>query len=358
MTTMVRRKVHLTPTSALRVAAVAVGALALLTAMDRSRLILYWLVTAAAAALLLDGPVRVLARWIRRGLAVAAVTVLTLVGTGLLTYGIVDAAVDQYDALRRAAPAAAASLERSDRVGDLAQRVRLAERTDAVVAQAPERLFGSPADAAQTAAQGLGEVALVITLTIFMLVAYERFEQRVLSLDEASRRGLGRWVGLDAGVTAGARSARQAVGRVLVLGALTGVVAQVADAPAPIALALWMAWWRLLPLLGAVVGYAPLVLVLATHLPALVAAGALLALAAADVAVWWTFRSRVTPEGVDLPMGVITAVAFTGGVEMAGIVGAVVAVVVAHVAVGMVRLAARPEPDDVEDTVPAPAGGS
>ena len=332
-----RVRVHLTPSSGVRVAAVAVAVLALLVALDRSRLVLHWLVTAAAAALLLDGLVRGLARWARRGLALAAVTVLTLVGAALLTYGVVDAAVDQYDALRDSAPEAAASLEQSDRVGGLAERLRLAERTDALVEQAPERLFGSPADAAQTAAQRLGEVALVITLTVFVLVAYERFEQRISDVDEASRRGLGRWVGLDAGVTAGARSARLAVGRVVLLGALVGVVAELADVRAPMALGLWMAWWRLLPLAGVVVGYAPLVLLLATDRPEVVAVVVLLVLAGAEALVRWGLGTAASAHGLGVPTGVLTIVAFSGGVEMAGVVGAVVAVVVVRVAVGAVR---------------------
>lgn len=346
MTGTVRRRVQLTPASAVRVAAVVVAALALLTALDRSRLILHWLVTAAAAALLLDGPVRALARWMHRGVAVAAVTVLTLLGAALLTYGVVDAMVEQYDGLRSTAPAAAASLETSERVGDLAQRVRLSERTEALVEQAPERLFGSPADAAQTAAARLGEIILVITLTIFMLVVYERFEQRVQSVDEASRQALGSWVGLDAGVTAGARSARQAVARVLLLGVLTGVVAEVVGAPAPLALGLWMAWWRLLPLAGLVVGYAPLVLVLSADRPALLAVVALLALAAVEVAVRWTLGAAGSGRSLGVPMGVITVAAFSAGVEMAGVVGAVVAVVLAHVAVGAARgtVKSAPEP--------------
>lgn len=337
-------RVHLTPVSAVRVAAVGVAAVALLLALDRSRLVLHWLVTAAAAALLLDGLVRGLARWVRRGLALAAVTVLTLVGAALLTYGVVDTAVDQYDALRDSAPEAALSLEESDRVGGLAERLRLAERTDALVEQAPERVFGSPADAARTAAQQLGEVALVITLAVFVLVSYERFEQRVLDLDEASRRGLGRWVGLDAGVTAGARSARLAVGRAVVLGGLVAVVADLADVRAPLALGLWMAWWRLLPLLGVVVGYAPLVLLLATDRPEVVAVVVLVALAGAEALVRRVLGTAGSPHGLAVPMGALTLVAFSGGVEMAGVVGAVVAVVVVRVAVGAVRSTVEPGP--------------
>jgi predicted PurR-regulated permease PerM len=356
MTAGPRQRVALTPASAVRVAVVAVLAVAVLIALGRSRLILHWLVTAAAAALLLDGLVRALARYVRRGLAVAAVTILTLVGAGLLTYGVVDTAFEQYKALRQSAPAAAASLERSDRVGGLATRLEFADRTEAVVEQAPERLFGSPADAAQTAARGLGEVLLVITLTIFMLVAYERFEQRIQDVDAASRQGLGRWAGLDAGVSAGATNARRLIGRVLVLGAITAVVAEVAGVPAPLALGLWMAWWRLLPLVGVAVGYAPLVLLPVTDRSLLVVAGALLALAAAEAGVRWALGTCASAGGLGLPMGLLTALAFSGGVEMAGVVGAVVAVVLAHVAVGAARAALEQTDGDPSDGVASGAG--
>lgn len=332
MTTPARQRVQLTPASAVRVVAVAVATLAVLVSLDRSRLILHWLVTAAAAALLLDGPVRALARFVRRGLAVTAVTVLTLVGAALLTYGVVDAVVEQYDRLRDAAPAAA---ERLEDQYDSAREVRLAERTDAFVAEAPERLLGSPADAARTTAERLGEVLLVLTLTVFMLVAYERFEQRLLDVDGAHQR----WAGLDAGVGAGARSARYAVGRALVLGAAAGLVGQLADVPAPFALGLWMAWWRLLPLLGTVVGYAPLVLLLVTERHALVTVVALAVLGVVEVCVWWALHGMHARDILGVPMGVVTVVAFSGGVEMAGVVGAVVAVVAAHVAVGAARAA-------------------
>ena len=334
-------EVRLTPVFAVRVAAVVVGAVLVLLVLVRARTVLHWLVTAAAAAMLLDGPVRALVeRRVSRGLAVLAVTVTTLAGAALLTYGVVDAVVDQYDNLQQEAPAAVEQLVESGPLADLDESLDLVARTDDLVASAPERLFGTPASAARTAAERLGEVALVITLTVFMLVAYERFEERLLRLNAAGHPW--RWVGIDLGVHEGATSARHVIGRAVALGVVTAVVAEVAGAPAPAVLGLWMAWWRLLPGLGLIAGHAPLVLLLVTDQPRLVAAVALLALAAAELVVRIVDAHAAVRSTPHVPMRFLTAVAFTAGFELGGVTGAVVVVVVVHVAVGVLQEAAAP----------------
>ena len=325
-------RVRLPASFALRVAATALGTLAVLAALQEARTVLHWIVTAAVAALLLDGPVRFLAaRRVPRPLAVGLVTVVAVAGAALLTYGVVDAVVEQYGHLSSTAPAAAADLSRTGPFPELWQRVRLVGRTTALLEQAPERLFGSPASVARTAAERLGEVVLVLTLTVFLLVTYERFEARLLRLAQTGVAW--RWSGIDLGVAAGASRARLVVGRVLVLGAATAAVAQAVDVPAPVALGLWMAWWRLLPVLGVVVGYAPVVLLLVTGSTAVVAAAALLVLAAAEAVVAVAVQRRTAQA--PLPMGFLSAVAFGAGFEMAGVTGSVVAVVLAHLAVGV-----------------------
>ncbi|MCW2613150.1 MAG: hypothetical protein JWN08_144 [Frankiales bacterium] len=332
-------EVQLAPVFAVRVAATAVGAVVVLLVLVRSRTVLHWLITAGAAAMLLDGLVRALVdRRVGRGLAVLLVVVTTLVGAALLTYGVVDAVVVQYGHLRDSAPAAVAELVRDGPFPDLDRRLHLVDRTSTLVEQAPERLFGSPASAARTAAERLGQVALVLTLTVFMLVAYERFEQRLLRLNAAGHPW--RWVGLDVGLAAGASSARHVIRRVVVLGLVTAVVAELAGVPGPAVLGLWMAWWRLLPVLGLLVGHAPLVLLLLTDQPRSVAVVSLLALAVAEVVsrlVDHRASGRTTHE---LPMAFLSALAFTAGFELGGVAGAVVVVVLVHLVVGVLQEAA------------------
>ena len=336
-------RVRLPASFGLRVAVTALGTLAALTGLQQARTVLHWIVTAAVAALLLDGPVRSLvARRVPRGLAVGFVTIVAVAGTALLTYGVVDAVVEQYQHLSSTAPAAAADLARTGPVPDLWQRIRLVERTTVLLEQAPERLLGPPASVARTAAERLGEVVVVLTLTVFVLVTYERFEARLLQLAQAGVRW--RWSGVDSGISLGARGARLAVARVLVLGAATAVVTQAVGVPAPVALGLWMAWWRLLPVLGVVAGHAPGILLLSTGESASVAAAALLVLAAVEalVAVVQAAARRDDPR--PFPMAFLTAVAFAAGFEMAGAVGSVVAVVLTHVTLGVLQEASAPDP--------------
>lgn len=333
------QRVRLAPVAAVRTVATAVGVVVVLIVLVRSRTVLHWIVTAGAAAMLLDGPVRALmVRRVRRGLAVLTVTTATLAGAALLTYGVVDAVVDQYAKLQQSAPDAVAGLVEEGWLADVDDRLDLVGRTGELVAQAPERLLGSPASAARTAAERLGEVVLVITLTVFMLVAYERFEQRLSRLN-AEGHPL-RWTRIDAGAHDGAAAARSVIGRVVVLGLLTAVVAQISGVPAPAVLGLWQAWWRLLPVLGVVVGHAPLVLLLVTDTSRAVTVLALLALLAAELVVRLVQRRR---WALPTPMAFLSAVAFLGGFELGGVVGAVVLVVLAHLAVGVLERAASPE---------------
>ena len=335
------QEVRLAPVFAVRVAVIAVGAVVLLIVLMRARLVLHWIVTAGAAAMLLDGPVRgLIERRVPRALALLSVTLGTLAGAALLTYGVVDAVVDQYGNLREAAPAAVADLVRSGPLADLDRRLDLVARTSDLIDQAPERLFGTPASAARTAAERLGEVVLVITLTVFMLVAYERFEQRLMRMNAAGHPW--RWVGIDLGVSDGASGARHVIGRAVALGAVTALVAQLAGVPAPVVLGLWMAWWRLLPVLGLVIGHAPLVLLLITDRPRTVAAVALLALIIAEELVRLVdIRTSVRPPP-HVPMAFLSALAFMAGFELGGVTGAVVVVVLAHLAVGVLKAAAAP----------------
>jgi predicted PurR-regulated permease PerM len=326
-----RVEVRLTATSGLRLAATAVAVVLVLLGLERARTVLHWLVTAAAAALLLDGPVRALAqRGVRRGVAVAAVTVTVLAAAALLTYGAVDAVVEQYASLRETAPAAV--LQVAGELSSDGATTGVDERVRRLVDTAPRRLFGSPASAARTAAERVGEVTLVVTLTVFMLVAYERFEGRLAR--SAAAGVLERWSGVDAGLSAGARSARSVVLRACVGGLVVALLARGLDAPGPVVLGLWAAWWRLLPVLGPLVGAAPLLLLVLAEHPAPVAAAAAVLVVTAEVLLRlaWPVSRELGP--VPVPMAFLSAVAFAAGFEVGGVVGAAVVVVLAHLAVG------------------------
>jgi predicted PurR-regulated permease PerM len=163
-------------------------------------------------------------------------------------------------------------------------------------------------------------------------------------------------------VSTGARRARLDIARVIVLGASTAVVAQAVDVPAPVALGLWTAWWRLLPVLGVVVGYAPIVLLLSTGHSAVVVVAALLVLVAVEAVTAVVHGAARRTDLRPLPMGFLTAVAFAAGFEMAGATGSVVLVVLVHLVVGVLAETARgradPDPSASEADVSGRRSGA
>jgi putative glutathione S-transferase len=331
------RQVRITPATALRAAVTALGAVAVLVVLRRSHDVIEWLVTAAVIAVLLNGPVHALAGRVHRGLAVAAISIVTLAVLAGVAFGVADAALDQYRILRTAAPAAAAGLEQSPRFTDLAVRVRLVERTRDAVEAIPSALFGPPASVAQTAAQRLGAFLLVATLAVFMLATYDRFVRWFLQLNVTAQHRW-RWsAAVGPGAYRGVRAARHAFGRAALLGFATAVVAELVGLPAPVVLGLWMALWRLLPLLGIVVGYTPLVLLLVAEHPASVTTLALTALGASELVALLVERKAFRRPVGGLPIAFVSAAALAAGFEFAGVVGAVVALVIAHIAVGILE---------------------
>jgi predicted PurR-regulated permease PerM len=343
------RPVIIPPATALRIIAVAVGTVVLLIALERARTILELIIIAGATALLLDGPVQTLTRWLRRGFALALVVLVGLAFAGLVAYGVAHTVVNEYHQLQAAAPRAAEQIATSPRLADLARRAQLVVRTKAFVDAAPGNLIDDPVAAARAATTRLGEFLLVASLTVIMLVELGTMRRHVVSSGSTWLLSPGE---LSAGLTDGARTARYAVARAMMLGGLVAVAAAVAGIPGAAVLGVWMAWWRLLPLLGLLVGYAPLVLLLGTEHPAWVTLLTLLALAAAEVLVLRLDRAR--PRRVSLvPMASASALAVFAGFEWAGAVGSVVTVVVAHIAVGVLRAAVRTGRHPVPGAEPA-----
>jgi putative heme transporter len=243
----VTRSVRIAPATALRTIAVAVGTIVVLLALERARTVLEWLVIAAATAILLDGPVQALARRMPRGVAVGLVALTGLAVAGLIAYGVAQTLVDQYHELQAAAPRAAEEIAASPRLANLALRAHLVDRTREFVDATPGNLIGDPIAAAKAASTRLGEFVVVASITVIMLVEAGSLRGRLVGSGAASRFLSS--AEFSAGLTDGARSARYAVARAVTLGGVVGVAAAAVGIPGAVVLGVWMAWWRLLPLL-------------------------------------------------------------------------------------------------------------
>jgi predicted PurR-regulated permease PerM len=236
------------------------SALALIRLVAASQRVLGWILAAAAIAGLLEPAVRRLQRRMPRGAAAGLVAVITLATVGFIAYRTVDEIVAQSAALQEAAPRRARALERSERFGDFAREVKLAERTERFVDGVPARLRGgSPADAIRSATtRGVSYLATTILALFFLLHGPRIARAAALQVRSRSRRLRLESVA-EATFRRGFGYARGSIGMAAGAGLLAFVMARAADVPGAAPLALWVAVWDLVPLMGVFVGGLPIV---------------------------------------------------------------------------------------------------
>ena len=317
----------------LAVATVAATLLALRVLESAGRII-GWLAMAAAIASLLSPAISALARKVPHGVAVAVVGIGTLVLIGGVAYGLVEDVVQQMEVLQREAPRLAAEVEESGSFADAAREARLAERVEDLVDQIPARLRGGTAAEAVRSATTRGLAFLAVTvLTVFLVLHGPRLlDAGRRQIRNDSRRDLA--ARLTAAVeTRAIGYARGSVGIAALSGMVAFGLARAADVPGPAPLALWVALWDLVPLLGTVLGALPIVALAAIESPA---KGALLAVAFVGWEVIEALFLQRPLEQRTLRLGPFLTVAFgVMGVELYGIAGGLLAILAAAVMVAV-----------------------
>jgi len=314
------------------IVALVAAAAAVFTIVGASRRVLGWMLAAAAIAGLLQPIVELLRRRIPRGAAVAAVMVVLIGTVGLVVYAAVNSVVHEANVLREAAPERADKLEDSDRFGELARRAKLTERTERLVTDLPQRLRGgTPADALRSAAtRGLAFLATFV-LTLFLLLHGQRLARAALAQipDAGARRRASR-VGL-AAYRRGFGYAGGSLVLAIAFGLFTTALARAAGVPGAIPLGLWAACWDLLPIGGAVLGALPVVALAAATSPA--KAAGLLALFVLYQIIENVYAQRRLERSTVKVGPALTVVTFSAGLELYGIGGALVSLLVLAVAV-------------------------
>jgi predicted PurR-regulated permease PerM len=325
------------------------GLLAVVAAAQR---VIGWILVAATLAGLLHPVVSMLARRMPRALA-TGIVMLTLVGTlGTVGYGLVDDIQRETRRLQDAGPERAREIERSERFGDFARDIRLAERTERFLRRLPERLRGgTTAEALQAAAtRGVAFLATGV-LTVFFLQHGPRLARDgARQLHDVRRRER-----LGAVAIAVYRRAFGYAGASLVMSLAAGlaayVVARMANVPGPAALGVWVGLWDLVPVAGAVVGALPIVAFAAAS-----SGERALTVAAAFVA-YQVVENVLVQRNVErstVKVGpFVTLAAGLVGLELSGVAGALIAVLAATMAVSATDELAgggmRDEPPDTQD---------
>jgi predicted PurR-regulated permease PerM len=306
--------------------------LALLAVVAASQRVIGWILVAAALAGLLHPLVSVLARRMPRALATAAV-MLTLVGAvGAVGYGLVDDVQRETRRLQQAGPERARELEASPRFGTVARDIKLSERTDRFLHDLPQRLRGGTAAEALRAAATRG-VAFLATgvLTVFFL----QHGPRLARGGRNQVRDPGRRARLNGLVVAVYRRAFGYASGSLAMSLAAGLAAflacRMAHVPGPAAFGVWVGLWDLVPLAGAFIGALPIVVLAAAS-----SGGRALWLIVAFVA-YQAVENLVVQRSVErstVRVGpFVTLAAGLVGIELSGVAGALLAVLVATIAI-------------------------
>jgi predicted PurR-regulated permease PerM len=346
-----RTVLRLSPVSILRAVAMFALTLAVLAGVSASGRVIGWILAAASLAAFFHPIVDLLDRRMPRALALVAVLVVTVSIVGGIAYAVVDDVTAQVNDLRRALPEAAKDIEQSSRFGETAQDLHLAERAQAFVDELPDRLRGgNVSDAIRSAATRGVAVLITTVLTIFFLIHGPKLVEGALRQVPEDRR---------AEVRAAAASAYRrswayisgSLAMAVMAGAVAYVAADLVGLPGKAALALWVALFDLLPLVGLLLGSAPIILLAATTTSWQKSVVVTLVLVGWQLIEALRLQRDVEIRSLHIGPFVSLVVAFVGlqlygiGGVFAGLVGAVVLAAVLDEAFGHGPRSAFPRPD-------------
>jgi predicted PurR-regulated permease PerM len=258
-----RSVLRFTPSSAAALALALLAAMVLRNAMTAAHRIIGWGVASIVVAVLLKTPVDRLARYVPRVVALLVAGIGIAAVAGVLVYGVFDDLQSESRTLRRVGPQAAASLEqRDDRIGRVAQDLRLEERASDAF-EALEVRFGIRTEVLAEAAGTLPTYFVCFILTIFLVIYGPRIVEGGLDQvrDPQRRERLDRMVHV--GVDRGRSYLWWALGQGWLVGLATFGLATVTDLPAPTLLGLFAGVAATVPYIGIVVGSLPAVMLTA-----------------------------------------------------------------------------------------------
>ena len=297
------------------------------------RRILVWLLVAGFVAAVLSPAVSILERrGFRRGLAVAAVTIGLVLIIGALLYVFVRPLVTQSIEFAQNLPETVDRIQRAPLVRQALERFNLEQRVEQASPELPQRLLGLSGplvSAFASLAAFLVALISVVVLAVFLLIYGPQFAATGLALvgervkQERLRRLGGRSLQAVSGWVAGN------VLTSIVAGIATTVVLLLIGVPYGGLLGLWVAFADLIPLVGATLGAIPAIIIAFTvSIPVGIAV-------VIFFVVYQQFENHVLQPAVYgktiklNPFLVLLAVLV--GVELAGFLGALLALPVAGI---------------------------
>ncbi len=222
--------------------------------------VLGWAIASIVAAVLLSPLVSLLDRVLPRALAIILVFLaVAAIGIGARSLYVTQLQ-DQIDFLAEHAPDIASGIEdRSDRVGEVARQIGLVDRVGELTERLQDNL-GTPSDALVDAARSVPAYVVCFILTIFFMLYGPRIITAGLERTPADRRQR------NGEILRGAARSTQiqigaAVAGAVVVGLVIWLVGTILDVPSVGLFALFGAAVSVVPYLGILVGWLPLVIV-------------------------------------------------------------------------------------------------
>ena len=327
----------------------AVGVLlayALAQAVVKAQSILILVVVAFFIALGLNPLVRMLTqRGMKRGLAVLLVLLGVVVVFALAIFAVVPVFVEQIGNLVQTGPDILQRTLRNPQVNDLNDRYQIVDRAkSALGAQGlASRVFGGVVGAATAAAGALLSGFTLLILSLYFLVSLPQIKGAIVRLAPASRRNRASY--LSEQIFARISSY---ISGTFIVAAIAGIISFVfllviGLGEYALALAVLIAVLDIIPLVGATIAALIIVIIAFTHS---VTTGiiALVFYLLYQQFENYVVQPRVFKKAVDVPGALVVIAALVGG-TLLGIIGALLAVPVAAVALLILREVAQPRLD-------------
>ncbi|MEP7053921.1 MAG: AI-2E family transporter [Actinomycetota bacterium] len=327
--------------------------LVVLRVLSAAGRVIGWMLVAAALAGLLHPIVNFLGRYMRRGLATVLVMIAAVSIGGFVVRGLVTDVVRETERLKTVAHDATGRVEDgSGGFADFAKSVHLQQRTDRFVDLVPDQLAGGGTAAEKLRANATRFVSFLATfvLTLFLLLHGPRIAGAAAKqiADREQRMRVRR-----VGISAFRRAFGYGRGTILqsvVAGSLAYGLARATGIRGAGALAVWVAIWDIVPVIGAAIGAAPLVVLgfLEAPVDGCLLAVAFVALQVLEDVVWQPRLERRT-----MRLGpFLTVLSGFVGLEIRGLTGALLAVLftalVAAVADAFAPTAPAPDQRDAD----------
>lgn len=329
------------PRAILLVVGLALVALAFLVMLDAAAEVVQRVLVAGVLACLLRPLTLRLARRLPLGVAAVLTVGVVLIGFSLLTAVELRDLVSETNRLKEAVPARIEELridlEPEHPVRRFIEENRVEARVREWLGQLPARVVLGTDNPAEGASRVTGAL-LVTILTMFTITRGAQSIKGGLALirQPRPRRALERII------VAAYRGGRAYTVRTLGLAVASGVVAGMAsealDVPAPSVLGLWVGLWSLIPVLGLLIGYLPVIGLAAAEEQALGVVAVVI------LVVWLVLaalarRRWIATHSVDLSRLLLTLSVMTG-LHVGRVTGAVVGVFLAA-AIGAALAEAR-----------------